>query len=492
MMSTSPVTNLPAKPPLNWSSLIQFITSGLAVVLLLGTAVIIVVTTAAQFFTSSGSTSGSGSVDLTQSFMVAASLAFAGVLVIPSAWYSLRYLNRSNIEPIYRTERRNFGLILTLIVLVLVVGALFLGNWVVTDKRISWLLLPPLNILATGLPALWLVYVGTHGLLPSMPKRNWGVFATGLVLGPLIILILELLLLVGAGMLAILWIMLDPNLANQLNGLGFHLQNAAPNIDAILKVLLPFLFNPGVLFIGFAFISFLVPLIEETLKPLGVWLLAGQKITAAQGFGYGVISGAGFGLFENLGNTSGGGEAWALLAATRITTLLLHCFTAGLVGWALASAWSQRRYLRLGVIFAIAVLVHGLWNGMAILSLVPSLQGVANVSIPSNLQRLGSYATFGIVALGVLVLVFFIGINAVLRRSTLAMTPPPSPIDDDLAVTTPEELYQSAPVGESTLPSPDIYHSLPLHPDDNIHKPDSDPNHQNTGENPPTKTEKNP
>jgi hypothetical protein len=404
----------------------------------------------------------------------------------------LRYLNRSNIEPIYRTERRNFGLILTLIVLVLVVGALFLGNWVVTDTRISWLLLPPLNILATGLPALWLVYVGTHGLLPSMPKRNWGVFASGLVLGPLIILILELLLLVGAGMLAILWIMLDPNLANQLNGLGFRLQNAAPNIDAILKVLLPFLINPGVLFIGFAFISFLVPLIEETLKPLGVWLLAGQKITAAQGFGYGVISGAGFGLFENLGNTSGGGEAWALLAATRITTLLLHCFTAGLVGWALASAWSQRRYLRLGVIFAIAVLVHGLWNGMAILSLVPSLQGVANVSIPSNLQRLGSYATFGIVALGVLILVFFIGINAVLRRSTLAMTPPPSPSGDDLAVTTPEELYQSAPVGESTLPSPDIYHSLPLHPDDNIHKPDSDPNHQNTGENPPTKTEKNP
>ena len=154
----------------------------------------------------------------------------------------------------------------------------------------------------------------------------------------------------------------------QLNGLVFRLQNAAPDPQAILNTLLPFLVNPGVLFIGLAFISVLVPLVEETLKPIGVWFLAGQKITPAQGFGYGVISGAGFGLFENLGNTSGGGEVWAVLAASRITTLLLHCFTAGLVGWALASAWSQRRYLRLGITFIIAVLVHGLWNGMAVLS----------------------------------------------------------------------------------------------------------------------------
>ncbi len=188
------------------------------------------------------------------------------------------------------------------------------------------------------------------------------------MLGPVIILILELILLVFMGILAILWIMLDPSTSNQLNGLIFRLQNVAPNIDAILNILLPFLLNPGVLFILFAFISVFVPMIEEALKPIGLWFLAGQKITPAQGFGFGVLSGAGFGLFENLGNTSNGGETWALLASSRISTLLLHCFTAGLVGWALASAWSQRRYLRLGITYTIAVLVHGSWNGLAVLS----------------------------------------------------------------------------------------------------------------------------
>jgi hypothetical protein len=481
-MSNSQVTNQSIKPPLNWSSLIQCVFSALAAFLLFGAAVIIALTSAVQYFTS-----GSGNPDLTQSFMIAASLAFVGVLVLPSAWYSWKYIARPNIESVYRPEQRSFGLILTTVVLVLVLGALWLGNIVSHDTRISWLILPPINILATGLPALWLIYIGTRGLLPNAPKRKWGVFATGLVLGPFIILILELLLLIGMGILAILWIMQNPSLSNQLNGLVFRLRNAAPNPDAILNVLLPFLLNPGVLFIGLAFISVLVPVIEETLKPLGVWFLASQKITPAQGFGYGVISGAGFGLFENLGNTSNGGDAWAILTASRITTLLLHCFTAGLVGWALVSAWSQRRYLRLGVVFVIAVLIHGLWNGMAVLSAASSLQGVANITIPTSLQQLGSLASVGIIALGILVLVLYFGFNAVLRRSSPAMPPPP-PGDGQTPIPSGNN-PQSFTVGASFPSTSEINSSLPLTPGDNPSIPKSDPQQQDTGENPPSNSE---
>ena len=485
IMSTSQATNLPVKSPLSWSSLIQLVFSALAAFLLLGAAVILALTSAVQYFSR-----GSSSSDPTQSFMVAASLAFVGVLVLPSAWYSWRVIAHPNIEPIHRPERRSFGLILTILVLVLVIGALFLGNWVSKDSRISWLLLPPLNILATGLPALWLIYIGTRGLLPSSPKRKWGVFATGLVLGPFVILILELLLLVGMGILAILWIMLDSSLSGQLNGLIFRLQNAAPNPDAILNILLPFLVNPGVLFIGLDFISVLVPVVEETLKPIGVWFLAGQKITPAQGFAYGVISGAGFGLFENLGNTSGGGEIWATLAASRITTLLLHCFTAGLVGWALASAWSQRRNLRLGITFAIAVLVHGLWNGMAVLSAASSLQGVVNISIPASLQQLGAIASVGIIVLGVLVLVFYIGFNAVLRRNSPAMTLPP-PGDGQTPIPSGND-PQSPPGVISPIPTSEINTSLPVATVDNQASLESAPQPLAAGENPPTNTENNP
>ena len=485
IMSSSAVTNQPVKSSLNWSSLLQCIFSALAALLLLGAAVIIALSTAIQYFTS-----GSGNPDPTQSFMVAASLAFVGVLVLPSAWYSWKHVANPNIEPVYRPERRGFGLILTILVLLVVIGALWLGNLVSQDTHIAWLLLPPLNILATGLPALWLIYIGTHGLLPSAPQRKWGVFATGLVLGPFVILILELLLLIGMGILAIVWIMIDPSLSTQLNGLIFRLQNAAPNPDAILNILLPFLQNTGVILIGLAFISVLVPIIEETLKPLGVWFLAGQKITPAQGFGYGVISGAGFGLFENLGNTSAGGDAWALLAASRITTLLLHCFTAGLVGWALASAWSQRRYLRLGITFALAVLVHGLWNGMAVLSAASSLQSVANISIPASLQQLGALASVGIIALGVLVLVLYVGFNAVLRRNSPAMISPPP--DDGRTPIPPGNESLAPPAGTAYLLTSEINPSLPLKPGEIPSLPESSPHHQSTGENPPNAPGTNP
>jgi RsiW-degrading membrane proteinase PrsW (M82 family) len=470
-MSTSPGINQPAKTGQNYSALFQLIASTLAALLLLGAAGLIALISAVQFFSSSGSATGSGNVDPTQSFMIAASLAFTGVLLLPSAWYSWKHITHPGFEPVSRPERKSFGLILTIVVLVLVAGSLFLGDWASKDDRVSWVFLPFLNLLATGLPALWLVYIGTHGLLPTAPKRKWGVFATGLVLGPFIILILEILVFIAVGFLAILSIMIDPKLSSQLNSLANRLQVVSPNIDAMLNTLLPYLLNPGVLFLGFVFVSVLVPLIEETLKPIGVWFLAGQKITPAMGFGYGVISGAGFGLFENLGNTSGGGDTWALIAAARITTLLLHCFTAGLVGWALASAWSQRRYLRLAVSFIAAILIHGLWNGMSIMSAVSSLQGVANISIPASLKRLSGITTVGVVVLGVLVLVLFIGFNAMLRRSTLAATPLSS--GNDLPGTYPIDVYQSDLPGEG-LPTPA-----------------NEPNHLVPGENPPANSENN-
>jgi hypothetical protein len=475
-MSMSQATNQSGQSQLNWSSLIQCVFSVLAAFLLLGAAIIVALTNAVKFFTT-----GANPSDPTQSFMVAAGLAFVGFLLLPSAWYSWRSISHPNVALVYRPERRGFGFILTLLALVLVTGALFLGNWVSKDTRIAWLLLPPLNILATGLPALWLIYIGTHGLLPSSPKRNWGVFATGLVLGPFIILILEMLLLVGMGVLAIFWILLDPSQSYQLNGLVFRLQNAAHDPQAILNTLLPFLVNPGVLLIGLAFISVLVPLVEETLKPIGVWFLAGQKIKPAQGFGYGVISGAGFGLFENLGNTSGGGDVWAVLAASRITTLLLHCFTAGLVGWALASAWSQRRYLRLAISFIIAVLIHGLWNGMAVLSAASSIQAVPNLSIPTRVQQLGSYASVGIIALGVLVLFLYIGFNAVLQRSAHALTSPPT--GDGHTPLPPGNAPQPPPADASFLPTSEINTTLPVAPDDNPLPPESAPKPLATGDN---------
>jgi hypothetical protein len=447
-MYTPPEISTPPKPSIHWPSLLQLIFSALAAVLLLGIASFFTITGLSQLFTG-----GTTNVNSTQTFMIAGSLAFAGVLVIPSAWSAWRNIAHPGLEPASRPEPRYFGLILTIVVLVVVSGTLLLGNWISQNDSISWFLLPILNIIATGLPALWVIYFGTRGLLPNKPRHTWGVFASGLILGPSIILILELILLIMVGVFAFLWLMLNPSSSNQLNSLLPRLQYGVPDTQTIIRTLLPYLVNPVVIFIGFATVSVLVPIIEETFKPLGLWFMVGQKITPAQGFGFGVLSGAAFGLFENLGNTSNGGTGWALLAGSRVSTLLLHSFTAGLVGWALASAWTQRRFLRLAVSFTIAVLIHGTWNGLAVLSAAGSLQGVTYVTLPAGLQQIGTLATVGIFVLGLVVLVLFFAFNSVLRHSTPTQLPPPTV--GGQASSSPIESGQVPPSGAPNITPPE-------------------------------------
>jgi hypothetical protein len=116
---------------------------------------------------------GSAGPNITQSFMVAGSLAFAGALVIPSAWYAWQRIAYPEVLPAEKPEPRKYGLFLTLITLLGSGLALLLGSLVAQNDQIAWLILPPLNIIATGLPAIWVIYFGTRGLLPNVPRYMW-------------------------------------------------------------------------------------------------------------------------------------------------------------------------------------------------------------------------------------------------------------------------------------------------------------------------------
>jgi hypothetical protein len=478
-MTTSPDQSV--KAPIRWTSLLQLVLSAFAAFLLFAAAGIFAISGLTQYLTQ-----GYDPSSFTQAFMIAGSLVFAGALVLPSAWYAWRDIAYPAVEPISRPEPRNYGLVLTIIVFIATGLALLAGNFIAQNEQIAWLLLPPLNIIVSGLPALWLIYFGTRGLLPPSPRHKWGVFASGLVLGPFIILVIELIMLIAVGILVILWLMqTDSILASQLNSQLLRLRSSANDPQAILNLLMPYLLNPGVIFIGFSFVAVLVPIIEETFKPIGVWFMAGKRLNPAQGFGFGILSGAGFGLFENLGNTSGAGTGWALLAGSRISTLLLHSFTAGLVGWGLASAWSQRRFLRLALSFTIAVLIHGLWNGMAVLSAAASLPGQTSLPLPSWLEPLGSVATFGIFALGLVVVFGFFGFNAYLRRSLHTSIPPTAGDDSPLNPPAPSQPDAWSP--DSPQPDQNTADSSPSQPGKINPQDDIEPNHLDSGGNSLTK-----
>ena len=303
--------------------------------------------------------------------------------------------------------------------------AVLLGDQVARRAELGWLL-APFHVLAIGLPVLWLALLGLRGLPSGSPQRAWGVFASGLVIGPFLILVLEMVTIAGLLILWAIWVASQPELSAEFADLVQRLQYAPPNEEVILRILSPYLMRPATLFAILFVVAGIVPLIEETLKPIGIWLLAGRGLTPAEGFSAGILSGAGFALFENLGNTSLGGEGWSTLVIVRISTVLLHMLTTGLTGWALASAWSEKRYLRLGITFSIAVALHGLWNSMAVLS-AAAIQLPEPLSLPPAYQTLGYAATGGLLVLLFTNLSIYLGFNRALRRSLPALPPATAP-----------------------------------------------------------------
>ncbi len=410
--------------PVHWPSILQLGLSLLASLGLLGFSGLSLLVGVIQL-----TGNGNASQVAVPFFMRGTIFLLAGILVLPSAWYAYRRLSAADREP--SPPRKGISpWLVTLLVMLLLPLALLAGNWVARSSSLAWLLLPGISLLATTLPILWLVLIGKRGLPGGSAQRQWGLFAAGAVFNPLLIMILELLALLGMILVVIFLVAINPELGRDISTLAMRLSTAPQDAENILTILAPYLVKPAFLAAILAFISLLVPLIEEAFKPLGLWLLAGRRLTPAEGFVGGLISGAGFALFENLYALSGGGEDWLLLASSRITTALLHVLTTGLVGWALAHAWTHRRYLRLGLVYALAVLLHGVWNALAI-------AGFTLPQFDPSSQPLGDLT--GLSSLAVIALGFLVGVNFMLYYTMNRRLQPASPLVMDQADPQPDQ-----------------------------------------------------
>jgi hypothetical protein len=176
---------------------------------------------------------------------------------------------------------------------------------------------------------------------------------------------LEFVVLLFVLIIIIVYITSNPQLARQLDALFRQFAYLEAGSDNGLRLITPYLTKPGVVVSIITLFSVITPLMEEALKPLGVWLIAGKLNTKAQGFALGALCGAGFALVETL-NTSAQTNDWANLLFARIGTGAMHITTSALLGAAIASVWLERRYLRLFGTYLIAVLIHGLWNFAAL------------------------------------------------------------------------------------------------------------------------------
>ncbi len=317
-------------------------------------------------------------------------------------------------------------------------GSLTLGYYSPDLAPADWLLLPLANLGAVAFPIILFTRLALHKLPWNSIRRGWNTLGLGMTLGPLVIIIAELMVVAFLMGLGLLYLGLTPGMAEQMTNWAAQMEQTSEL--EFFNQFIRWLFSPMTLFGVISFMSVIVPAIEEALKPIGVWLTGGRLLSTTDGFVLGVLSGAGFSLFESLGASAGAGgdaAAWLELVVGRSGTSLLHIFNCGLVGWGLAGAFQERKYIRLGLLFTASILIHGLWNTASILHGLLTIQEF-KAYIPSYLKT-GIPFEYILVGLVLIMLAGLVAINIHLQ---------PAATDEAIE-------YNSAPPAESDNPDGD-------------------------------------
>ncbi len=418
-----------SRPTVHWPSLAQLAFSGLVLIGALAIAVGLAIVGGLDWARSPATIDQS-----VRLLILAAGLTLVGLLALPSAGLALlrlfdQPLPEGLLHPLGglpgALSRR---LVILAAIAVIWVAALAAGNWAANQGGAGQLALAPLYVIAVALPIAGYLVVGAGGLSGGSLQRRWGIFGAGLAATSLIVLVVEIIVFGLVAVLVVAALASQPDTLNLLSRLVQRLQNAQITPENLGRILRPYL-QPWMIFLGVAVVAGLAPLIEELLKPLPLWLFARRGLTPAEGFVGGLLAGAGFALFESMGDLANvTGESWAISAAVRASTDLLHMVNAGLMGWALAVAWGSRgqpgalgRYLRLALTYLLVVGIHGLWNSLSVVMVVLPLALPAG----SPLLRGGWVENVPVAVLAALYLSLFF----VLLWANHRLSPPANPLE---------------------------------------------------------------
>lgn len=254
------------------------------------------------------------------------------------------------------------------LVIVTVITAIALGT-ITAFAGIKWLslLILPFMTLLVILPPIWLFLgLGSAGFDIGPRWRAAGILGIGLTAGPFFMILLEmgiliLMVLLGAVVIAVH----DAELIRQFTEIASQLEGQADS-ELILGIVAPYLKSPVFITAILGYIALIVPLIEELLKPLAIWIFARTIPSPSQGFSLGMLSGAAFAVLESLSASGDGSSNWPVIVSVRAGTSLLHIAASGLVGWGITRTFLEKRTGPFFKAYLCAVLIHGIWNACAI------------------------------------------------------------------------------------------------------------------------------
>lgn len=343
-------------------------------------------------------------------------------LTIPSLVSSIRFLAGAPPRPPFRRKLLYASFALCLVPLLIL-----LSSQLPPDRVSSWLS-AIISVFTVLIPIWWFLELGRFRLPAGSVQRQWGLSTFSIFITLPVIIVVEIIIL-GIGLVfAALWLVQQPEFAPFLSQLGSQTGFDLALLDELTANLAPLLSRPGVIAALLVAVVLIVPMIEELLKPLALWLLHKRGLSPAEGFTAGLICGAAFALLESLFSVSAvmPGD-WLYTVTGRVGTGLLHIFTAGLNGWALASTWQDGRQLRVALTYIFTVFIHGAWNFFAV---VMGLHTITDLPF-STFSALGASASWLLLGLALIMLIALILINLRLRR---AASPPPLPAVEQIGL----------------------------------------------------------
>ena len=353
--------------------------------------------------------------------LLASAMIAMGALLAPAAWLSLKRLRGQEFNSFQLPALRVWAWIAVpgLWIIAMAIATIF------HDARGAHWFVPLMHFLSIALPVYLIVRIGINRIPVGSSQRAWTVFGSGMTLSPILSMIGEgfalLLVLIPLGV----YFGMNPDKMFNLQRIGTQLENGA-DLESMLYQFEPFIMDPLILLAVLALLAVLVPIIEETFKSIGVWLVSDRLTSPAQGFALGLLSGAGFALSESLFATIAPDDSWAAALSMRAFSGSMHMLASGLVGWGIAYARLEKRYSRLFGLTMLAMLLHGLWNTGAILTAAGGLRAmvvIPDIDIPGTIMALGGAGLLFVLISGTLIALFLL--NRKLR------TPEPTPVPDE-------------------------------------------------------------
>ena len=318
------------------------------------------------------------------------SISGVGLIGAPLAWHALRRMRHDEIE---RWKTDWFWVVVSGIMILL---ALIAGQLILFLKLFSGVV-GVMQYIATMLAALMIlsITVGNWGNFSKL--RVWGHLASGAWLAvPAAFLVEIVIAVVVAISVAAALAAFSPSEFSQLQRL-FQLYQRTRN----LTLFSVWAAKPWVIALGFLMLSFILPTVEELLKPFGVILMLKRKTTPLEECVGGMVGGLGIAAVETLSNLTAIGDVWLITILARFGTMVMHGLTAGLVGWGWGQWAASRSWWSLIRSFIGAIFLHGLWNASVVTIVLVGLRFGDNFRA---LQNLGASA-IPIVLLGFSLLV---------------------------------------------------------------------------------------